>query len=605
MLAGAASLLVPAAGCSKKQAPETVAPAAPSEPVAPPPASEDKAVRANPKVSDADKVKVLASFEGLQDMIAAASNLQARIEGEEPSADPLADIQAMLLAQGFGPGFLGNINLDGMHAVKVAFAAGDAGGPESFDFSASLSVADGRKVLESFPSGMRPQPLGGEMWELRQEDEAFLIKEAGAELLWGRSQSDVETASGLIKEAGKGRRVRIKATNIPADDINPAELLDLPTDAPFVGAISEVLKELNGAELQMDFGMDRQFEAVASADAPFGKLGLEPLGKVRKKATQIEGKLPGGALSVTTLSFGDAKVLNKTIDKTIPLDQVPAPFDTMVKDAVKGTQMVLSSLSANVVTAIYVDKKGQATLLLAAGIKGKKEDKALEGLRKIHGSMTSALEAHAALQGKNKDAKFTVTHKEGGLKISGVKADQLSVKIAKDFQDDFDDVGMFLKKNSIESVAFVQDGVALWAIGSGARSLASDVARSLGKERSSSLATDGMLDTLRAGMDGCQLCITFDGTEYLRVRLLDMKRTEKDKTKAKAIKAHLSKLAKIKAEVEIGAGLRFSDDNGAAGVVVPKETLALSKDNLAAFKEIVEFVESDGVIVKEELSNAK
>ncbi|MGH1342856.1 MAG: hypothetical protein ACRBN8_14940 [Nannocystales bacterium] len=595
LLAGAASLLVPVAGCSKKSSAETVEPAAASEPVAPPTANDqDQAPGKGAAVPDAEKVQVLASFEGVQDMLSAGMDLKARIEGGEAGGDPLAEVQAGLLAQGFGPGFLGNINLDGMHAVKVAFPTDDAAGPEAIDFAASMSVSDGQKVLESFPSSMRPQPLGGEMWELRQENDVLLIKEAGAELLWGRAQADVEKAAGLVQKVGTGRRVRVRAWNIPADDVDPVELLGLPSDAPFVAAIADVLKELAAAEVQLDFGSKKQLEVVASAEAPFGKLGLDPLGKARTKATELEAKLPGGAVFVTTVSFGNPEMLHKTIDSQIPVDQIPAPFDSMVKDAIKGTHMVLNSISANVVVALYVDKKGQATAMLAAGIKGKKEEKALEGMRKIHGTMKAGLDAHAALQGKNKNAKFAVTLKEGGLKISGIKADQLTVKIPKDFQADAEDAALFLKKNSVESVSFVEEGVAFWAIGAGARSLGSDVARSLGKDRASSMASEGTLTTLRKGMDGCQLCISFDADEYLRVRLLDMQAKTKDKAQLKEIKKQLSKLGKIKGEAEVGVGLRFSDKDGAAGLVVPSSTLGLSKESFAGLSEVMDFVDGNG-----------
>lgn len=597
LLAGAASLLVPAAGCSKKTAPETVEPATASEPVAPPANDEQSKPKRVSGISAEEKVQVLASFAGLQDMAVAFADLQARIEGGDASGDPLAELQAMLLAQGFGPGFMGNINLDGQHVVKLAFPTDDAAGPEAIDFAASMSVVDGRKLLESFPSSMRPQPLGGEMWELRQDNDTLLIKEAGAELLWGRTQGDVEKASGLVATAGTGRRIRVKATNIPMDDVDPAELLDLPTDIPGVAAIADLLKELTGAELQLDYGTKKQLEVVATAQAPFGKLGLDPLGKPRMKATVLEGKLPPGAVFVTTLAFGDPEMLHKTIDKTIPVDMVPAPFDTMAKDAIKGTHMVLNSISSNVVAALYVDKKGAATVMLAAGIKGKKEDKALEGMRKIQGTMKAAIEAHAALQGKNAGAKFGVTWKEGGLKISGVKADQLTIKIAKDFQSEVEDAQLFLKKNTVESVSFVEDGVAFWAIGAGARSLGSDVAGSLGKERKASLATEGTLSDLRKGMDGCQLCMSFDGTEYLRVRLLDMQVKTKDKKQLGEIKKQLGALSKVKGEAEVGFGVRFSDEDGAAGLVVPTATLELSKESIATLKEVTQFVEGDNTSI--------
>ncbi|MEM6293650.1 MAG: hypothetical protein AAGA54_20415 [Myxococcota bacterium] len=600
VLAGAAGLLLPGTltGCAKKQ-PESTTPATASEPAAPPAAPKVDPMADAERANPVEKVEVLASFEGIEDMIKTASNLQAKIEGEEPSGDPMAEIQAGLLAQGFGPGFLSSINLDALHAVKVAFPTDDAAGPEAIDFAASLAVSDARKVLESMPSAARPQPLGGDMWELRQENEAFLIKETGTALLWGRSDADVEKAGGLLQEVGKGRRVRIKAWNIPADQVNPAELLDLPQDIPIVKTASEILQELNAAEFQLDLGSGKQVEVVASAEAPFGKLGLDPLGKARMKATPLEAKLPEGAIFVTTLAYGDPKMLHKTIDKMVPVDQVPAPFDEMVKDAVKGVHMILNSIAGNVVAALYLDGKGQPTIVIAAGVKKKKQDKAIEGLRKIHGTVKLALDAHAALQGKNKDAKFAVNWKESGLKMSGVKADQMTVKIAKDFQGETEEVALFLKKNSIETVSFVEDGVAFWAIGAGARSLGSDVARSLGKDRSSSMASEGTLETVRKGMDGCQVCMSFDAGAYLRLRLLDMQAKTKDKAQLKVIKKKLAELKKLKGEAEVGMGVRFAENEGAVGFVVPTATLELSKETVASMKDLLEFVDSPDVAMAE------
>ena len=600
VLAGAAGLLLPGSltGCAKKQ-PESNATATASEPAAPPAAPKVDPMADAERANPVEKVEILASFEGVEDMIKTGSNLQSKLEGEDPSADPMAEVQAMLLAQGFGPGFLSSINLDGLHALKVAFPTDEAAGPDAIDFSASLAVSDGRKVLESMPSAMRPQPLGGDMWEIRQENDSLLIKEAGAALLWGRNDADVGKAGGLLQEVGKGRRVRIKAWNIPADQVNPAELLDLPQDIPIVKTASEILQELNAAELQVDLGTGKQFEAVASATAPFGKLGLDPLGKARMKATPLETKLPAGAIFVTTLAYGDPKMLHKTIDKMVPVDQVPAPFDEMVKDAVKGAHMILNSVAGNVVAALYLDNKGQPTVVLAAGIKKKKQDKAIEGLRKIHGTVKLALDAHAALQGKNKDAKFAVTWKESGLKMSGVKADQMTVKIAKDFQGETEDVAIFLKKNSVETVSFVEDGVAFWAIGAGARSLGSDVARSLGKDRSSSMASEGTLETVRKGMDGCQVCMSFDAGAYLRLRLIDLQAKTKDKAQLKVIKQKIAELKKIKGEAEVGMGVRFSENEGAAGFVVPKATLELSKDTVASMIDLFEFVDAPDVAMAE------
>jgi hypothetical protein len=581
----ASALALGAGACNRNQPVQPTPPAGGGDPVTNPVPDDQPDPTAT-----AEKVQVRASVEHLDDMLGAFGQVARAFDASAP-ADPLADLQAMLLAQGFAPTFFKNIDIAGLHTMWMAFPAGREAGPNALDLAASVAVVDGRKVIEGMPAAFKPQPLGEGAWEFRKDNTHVLIREQGKELLFGLSADDLEKAPGLRKEAGEGRRFRARAWNIPTDDIDPVETLGLPRDNPFVKSIAAVVKDLEAVELETDFGTKRPLEIVGKVEAPWGKLGIDPLGQPRKQATDLEKVLPAGAFFVTTMSWGKPAALHKTMDAIVPLDQIPAPFNDIAKKAVAGAHTLLDQVAQDVAVGVYIDNKGQAAMLIAADVKD--ATKTTEGMRSINQSIVDSLAAHATMQGKNKDAKFVVDYKKDGLRFAAVKADRMTVKIPKNFESDFEPLGPFLKKNSVETVSFAKGTIAVVAIGAGARTIASDIAKNLGKAPASSMANANGLRALRAGMDGCQICATVDFVKYLHFRLLLLEGKTADKTVAKDAKAHRAKLAKL-AGLDAGGGVRMNDKKAAFGFVVPEKTIATLGPQVATLREINEFVDGDG-----------
>ena len=102
-------------------------------------------------MANVEKVEMKATVEHLDDMLTAIGELGRAFDANAP-ADPLADLQAMLLAQGFAPTFFKNIDIGGLHTMWMAFPAGRDAGPEAIDLAASVSVVDARKVIEGTPA---------------------------------------------------------------------------------------------------------------------------------------------------------------------------------------------------------------------------------------------------------------------------------------------------------------------------------------------------------------------------------------------------------------------------------------------------------------------
>src|SRR5690606_40779916 len=125
----------------------------------------------------------------------------------------------------------------------------------------------------------------------------------------------------------------------------------------------------------------RDFAASVGAEAPFHKLGLEPIGAARAAATGLESRLPAEPVFVTTLSWGDPALLHGIVD-SVPMSQVPEPVRPMVEKAMKSAHGLLDQVASDVVFALYIDdKKGQATFVMAADVKDEAKTKAaLQGV---------------------------------------------------------------------------------------------------------------------------------------------------------------------------------------------------------------------------------
>ncbi|MBL4688908.1 MAG: hypothetical protein JKY37_30235, partial [Nannocystaceae bacterium] len=414
-LVGTATLtLALASSCNKKTDEGTNAPV--TAPVAEPTQHDDapsNSVVGEP-VPAAEKINIVASIDNLEDMFEAFKQLGESFDPDSPS-DPLATLQSQLLAFGFGPGFLGNIDLGGTHVLVGSFPAQGQGGPSDSDFAASIAVKSGRKVLESTPSAFRPQPLGEGMWEFSQDSLRMLIKEAGKELQLGMTVTDLDRAAQLQGELGNGRRVRLRATNIPADDIDPVGLLDLP-DIKIVRDLTKVVQEVEALEIQSQIGTKTDFEFIASAEAPFHKLGLGPLGKPQTSSSRVEKVLPAGPVFVTSLAYGNPKTLHKMIDASVPMGMIPDPFKAMAEQTLGSVHGILDQIGTGVVFALYVDAKGRGTIVAAADVKN--EAAATKSLRSLNEVMVMAVEMQKTIGGKDKTRAFDASFKRESVKLA-------------------------------------------------------------------------------------------------------------------------------------------------------------------------------------------
>jgi hypothetical protein len=572
------------ASCGKKQNTEETQP--PLAPVTSTPAGDGASGgapgRGEPRPA-VERITVTGSVEGLDDMMAAFKKLGESWMPDQ-ATDPKAEIQAGLLGAGFGPGFFNNIDLDGLHAF-TSHTPVSGGGPQDASVSASVAVVDARKLIENLPQSQRPSPLGEGMWELKVDSTRMLMREQGKELLIGLSNDDIAKAGQLRGQTKPGRRVRVKATNIPTDDIDPAAVLeDLPGGSELAKQLSEIVRELEAVTFEADFGTTRELQAEVGASAPFHKLGLGPIGTPRTAATSLESRLPPDPMFVTTLSWGDPTLLHKLVDST-PLSDVPDPVKPMVEKAIKSAHGLLDQVATDVAFALYIDKKGRATFVMAASVKDEAKTKA--ALQGVHQVIVEGVETQASMAGKNKDAAFTAKLELDGLKVPGGKADRLAITIPKDFQGDAREARMFLGKNTLEVVSHVADGTAVLAIGAGAKALVADVARP-GKQ---SLAQHAGLQGLRKSMGGCQICMSGDPLAYFRFRLLLVRDETTDKTVSKQASERMAQLGKLSPIGEPGVGVKVEAEKAAVGLVVPQATLFAPRAAVEKLGEINRFVD--------------
>ena len=100
------------------------------------------------------------------------------------------------------------------------------------------------------------------------------------------------------------------------------------------------------------------------------------------------------------------------------------------------------------------------------------------------------------------------------------------------------------------------------------------------------------LGRLRIAMGGCQICIAFDPTAYLRFRVALM--VAKDKAAAKQGKTSLAELKKVGTVGSAMVGFKVEPKQGAMGSVLPKELLFANKAAVATLKRINDLVDGGG-----------
>lgn len=539
------------------------------------------------------KIQVKASLTGVDDMFAAWQDFATRWMPED-KADPRADLQALLLQTGYAPSFLDNIDLTGVHAVWLAYPQQDSQSAlNDANVAASVAAIDARKIIEGMPQSQRPQPLGEGMWELPAGSAKLLLKEGTKELLVGLNPQDLAEAAKLRAQVGTGRRLRARVWDMPLSDIDPATILGLPADSKLARDLGRVLKEAKAAELESEFGTSRDFEVSLAAEAPFHLLGIEPIGAPRGAATALEGRLPANPTFVVSMSWGDPALVHKILTSQIPMDQIPEPFGAIAKQAIEAANVLLDQVASDIVVAMYTDGKGSPTFMIAADVKD--DAKTRDAMRQISGAIEKGVTAQHTLVGKTKDAQVGLTWKPDGAKVTGGKADELVLRPSKNMKDEAETLKTFLGRDAIEMISFVKDKTAVVTIGPGGKKLVGDVMKGLGKPRKQSLGTHAGLQRLRASMGGCSICVSGDTVAYYKFRLALLK-AKKDADVAKKAKATLAKLGRVKEIGEPGVGVKVEKNRASVGVVIPQATLFPPKEQAAALREVITFVEGGGAI---------
>lgn len=577
-LVAAALAAVPAVGCAKKTAPSTVVVVedTPKEQAATPPVEPPDAEPAAParKPPTGKPVHVRASLHGAGDLMTLVKQATTAWTPKQP-IDPAAQIQSILLQLGYGPGLWANLDLAGPFAVDATFYSGQEEGISDLKLVGSLAAVSAKGIMDGMPSTQRPQPLGNGLWELIQGDLRVFLREQPKALEFALSTADLERAGGLAAEASQGRRLQVRAWDIPK-----RTLAGLAGGLP--GGLSRqvdaVLAETKSAALEVDAGTDRDLALQFSAEAPFARLGLSPLGPARSQPTALEGLLPAGAALVVALPWGNPEALHTTLDKGVRLDLLPAPFDKTAKDALSGAHGLLDQVTGDVVVALYLSPKGEATALVAANVKDEAATRA--AARNITQAAARGLEAFNAITGEDKSAKFGVTLKADGVKAGKLKADLFALAAPKNMDRELEALAPFLNKKKLETVTLVSGQLAVMAVGGAAQKLVADVAGGLGSARKTSLSGDAGLRLARQSSQGCHFCASLDPTALVRLAALVDPEARKDKARMSKLDAAAATFTRIGGAV--GLGLKLEPNLGGLGLGLPKSVLVLSPADAAA-----------------------
>lgn len=583
----AAMTAVPAAGCAKKTAPTTVvvvedAPpadkgggaAAPGGDTPSAPSETDPKYGRKPPAGK--PVHVRASLHGVGDLFALIKQATTAWTPKQP-IDPAAQIQAILLQLGYGPGLWSNLDLAGPFTLDAAFPPQDPGA--DLKLVGSLAALSAKGIMDGMPSSQRPQPLGGGVWELIQGELRVYLREQPKALEFALGIGDLDRAAPLVAEAGKGRRLQLRAWDMPSGMLGN---LNFGLPAGLGRQVDAVLRDTKSAALEVDAGTDRDLTLQVSAEAPFSRLGLSPLGPARNQPTALEGLLPGAPALVVALPWGNPEVLHAMLDKNIRLDQVPAPFDKVAKDALQGAHALLDQVTGDVVLALYVGAKGEATAVIAATVKD--EATARAAARNVTGAAAKGLEAFNQLTGEDKAAKIGVTFKADGLKAGAVKADLLAVAVPKNMEKEVDSLAPFLNKKKFETVTLVSGQLAVLAVGGGAQKLVADIGGGLKSGRKTSLSSDAGLRLARQSSQGCHFCVSLDPPALLRLAAHIDEDDRKDKARLGEIDAAAAAFTRIGGAV--GVGLKLDPNLGGLGLGLPKSVLVLAPADAAALGKL-------------------
>jgi hypothetical protein len=541
------------------------------------------------------KIQVTASITGVGDMLDAGGTLINMWDPPEPGAPPVnlrSLIAVTLIQQGFGPGFFESVNLDGVHAAQVGVPHEDQPGVTERDVDVALSLAarDPVRAIESMPAALQPQPLGDGIWQVVEDDLELLFRAGQGALEIGLNMESLDLARSLPPKVAVGPtepRIKMTASNIPSVDIDVTELIPLPPE--LARTLSSIINETKSVDFAGDFGSDRDLTLRVGAKAPFGRLGLDPIGPATQQPSALAKSLPGDAMLTWVMPWGDPKLLHRVLDKQIPVNQIPAPFNGYVDEVLAGAHGVLDAIKGEVLATAYIEK-GKFTLVLAAEVKD--EAAARKSMREIFSAADKAFQDHIAIAGTTPDHKYTVTFKQDAVKIGKGKGDLFTLTVPKNAQDDVRNIGWLLgdKKPQLEISVVVVDGKLIVAIGAGQKTTMSAIGRRLGKAPDDGLEAGGGLALARKLAGGCQYCIAMDPVEFGEMAFTAIAADKSEPTDVhKAASKAITELGKLALDGELAFALRLDDDEGIAGFGWPKALLFAEP---AKIKKLVELLES-------------
>ncbi|MGB1012518.1 MAG: hypothetical protein ACPG4T_00175 [Nannocystaceae bacterium] len=572
LVAACLTFVAAPSGCRKDTSPPVAvvdddAPDQRAQEPAPTPEPAPVAVTPDP---NAKPMRVRASAREIRDML---EFVRIAIDrwSPESSVNPEAQIQAMLLQFGYGPGMWTNLNLDGVMAIDAEFPPPGSQMVVNNRVVGTLATVNTAKVIEAVPMTHRPQPLGNGLWELVRNEVRVLFREQAATLEFGLDMASLDAAPALAQQASNsGHRLSLTAWDFPTEGFQVSSLIGLPRST-FARTLDEIVAGMTSASFGFDAGQTRDIQMTLSAEAEFGRLGLGKLGAPRTAPTRLEQSLPGDAVAVISMPWGSPETFHKNLDRLVPVDRIPAPFDTLVREALASAHKILDGISDDVLLAGYLSPRGEVTVVLAAGVRD--EATTRSGVRSIVDVLTRALASYNALSGGTTDVSFKAAWKPDAVRSSRGKVDQLTVTFPKNMQRELDAMAPLVsKKKAIEVYLHVDSELAVVAFGAGAKKYASQ----LSQTPRASLGSDAGLALARQTTGGCHFCLSVDPLASARMFLTFVRLDPNDTSTEERVRIDraLKSLATVKLVGGAGAGLRFDAKQGAVGMGV-SNSLAL------------------------------
>ena len=529
-------------------------------------------------------VQLQASVEGVGDLLQLVKQATTAWNPKNP-IDANAWIQAALLQFGYGPGMWTSLDLTGVMAADSSFFPEDP--TNGLRLTGSLAAVSPKGIMDGMPSGRRPQPLGNGMWELVQGDLRVLLREQAKSLEFALSPADLERAPAVAKAAAGGRRLEVHASDLPPGMLSADIIPMLP--GGLRRQVSAILGETTRASLELDAGTDRDLVLAVSADAPFERLGLGPLGAARSQASALEGRLPTGAALVVALPWGNPELLHKLLTSAEKYAAQGGPaFEAPIKAVMQASHAILDQVQHDVVMAVYPGPRGELTVLIAADVKD--EVAARKAMHDILATANTAVTTFNTLGGDKKDASFSVSLKANGIKSGGVEGELFSLGMPKNMASDLEGARPLLtEKQQIEIAAVTAGGSAVLTIGHDAKKVATDVAGGLKPgARKTSLATDGGLALARTASQGCHFCVSISPAALARVALFADEKMRTDKKRLKDLDDAAAVVTRLGGA--LGVGVRLDPKQGALAAGLSKSLLVLSPADAAQVGKLWESV---------------